>query len=464
MAQIAACSSGRSSATKTPRRRPPVGLLVGQLAAQLRRWAPQPLLGIILATMGLASLVGAWTTAAAAQAALTWPTAALAGPLTAAAVVAQLHPIHVTRGVKLSALTITLYLLAALTAPAAAAGAAAVAVLIGEVLQRREKGQLRSDIAATVGRTSCIVLLASLVAHATLPPLVPGALARLPLALAAGVLFAGDTLTVALELGAITGEHPFQLARAISREGGVAEGTQYLVGLLGALAAREAAWALAILALPVVLLHGVLKRGLEMQGQTRTLLEHVADTVDLRDPYTGGHSRRVTAVTAAILEAMSISGPEAALITAAARVHDIGKMAIPDGILNKEGRLTADERRTMESHAARGASFLARYPDFHRGIDVVRHHHERIDGQGYPDGLRGEQIPFGARVIAVADSFDAMTSDRPYRAALSAEQATAMLRAGRGAQWDERIVDAFVERVVPRLERERASSAGARAE
>ncbi len=99
----------------------------------------------------------------------------------------------------------------------------------------------------------------------------------------------------------------------------------------------------------------------------------------------------------------------------------------------------------------RGAEFLARYPDFRRGIKIVLHHHERIDGAGYPGGLRGDDIPYGSRVIAVADSFDAMTSDRPYRGGMSIATATEVLAQGRGTQWDSTIVDAFISQVLPVL-------------
>jgi len=142
-----------------------------------------------------------------------------------------------------------------------------------------------------------------------------------------------------------------------------------------------------------------------------------------------------------------LHGPEVDLILAAARVHDIGKIGVPDAILNKAGRLTEEERATMEQHPVRGAALLQRYRDFVRGVAVVRHHHERWDGTGYPDGLAGMDIPFGARVIAVADSYDAMTSDRPYRTGMPIPKAAAILREGRGAQWDATIVDAFLRTI-----------------
>jgi HD-GYP domain-containing protein (c-di-GMP phosphodiesterase class II) len=301
-------------------------------------------------------------------------------------------------------------------------------------------------MASTVGRTAVAVWLGALTAQQFSWPL------GLPIVSAAALLFALDTLTVSLEIGAITGDRPFRVARHVLREGGAAEATLYVIGMVGALAGEREAWSIALLLLPAVLLRRLLKRGLEVQEQTRTLLEHMADAVDLRDAYTGGHSRRVTEYTAAILQAMSVRGPEAELITAAARVHDIGKIAIPDRILNKPDRLSDDERAVMESHPRQGADFLARYPDFRRGIDIVLYHHERVDGKGYPAGLLGNDIPFGARVIAVADSYDAMTSDRPYRKGMLVSGATRILIEGRGSQWEAAIVDAFVEQVIPTLE------------
>ena len=191
----------------------------------------------------------------------------------------------------------------------------------------------------------------------------------------------------------------------------------------------------------------------EMHASTRFILESMADTVDLRDPYTGGHSRRVAEQVAAVLRTVQVIGPEVDLILSAARIHDIGKIGVPDYILNKTGRLTADERAVMETHADRGAELLMRYPDFARGAAIVRHHHEHWDGNGYPHHLKGTAIPFGARVIAVVDAYDAMTTERPYRKAMSVDRAVAILRQGRGSQWDPQIVDAFLRTIGEQLER-----------
>jgi HD-GYP domain-containing protein (c-di-GMP phosphodiesterase class II) len=145
-------------------------------------------------------------------------------------------------------------------------------------------------------------------------------------------------------------------------------------------------------------------------------------------------------------------GAEVDLIISAARVHDIGKIGVPDHILNKPGPLTPEERAIMETHPVLGADLLLRYPDFMRGVDIVRHHHESWNGTGYPSKLAGYAIPFGARVIAVADSYDAMTSDRPYRRGMTPARAAQILREGRGKQWDTSIVDAFLESIADLLE------------
>ena len=149
---------------------------------------------------------------------------------------------------------------------------------------------------------------------------------------------------------------------------------------------------------------------------------------------------------------MRIAGPEATLIEIAARLHDIGKIGIPDSILMKPGRLSSDETALMQTHSQKGADLISKYKDFARGALIVKHHHERWDGHGYPARLKGPEIPFGARVIAVADSFDAMTSDRPYREALSQRHAIQTLLEGRGKQWDPNIVNALVDMIGDRLD------------
>jgi HD-GYP domain-containing protein (c-di-GMP phosphodiesterase class II) len=289
-----------------------------------------------------------------------------------------------------------------------------------------------------------IVLIAASVVH------VGGDVLPQPLALiaAAMVLASLDALTLPLVLAPMSRDRPLRVLVATVSVTWQAETVQYLVGLLGAIAASRYLWTLLLLVVPCALVYSAFRTLKEMHENTRHLLEAMADAVDLRDAYTGGHSRRVTEYSAAILRELGLKGPEVTLILAAARVHDIGKIGVPDAVLHKAERLTDEERAVMELHPVDGANLLKRYTDFRRGVETVLHHHERWDGAGYPSRLTGMNIPFGARVIAVADSFDAMTSDRPYRRGMAKEQAAAILHTGRGTQWDAAIVDAFL-RAIP---------------
>src|SRR5712675_1386329 len=146
-------------------------------------------------------------------------------------------------------------------------------------------------------------------------------------------------------------------------------------------------------------------------------LEALGDALDLKDAETEGHSRRVTAFTIAIARAMGISGDQIRIIARGAFLHDIGKMAIPDAILRKPGALTEAETEIMREHCYRGYQMLRKIPFLAEAADIVYSHQEKFDGSGYPRNLKGEQITLGARIFAVADTLDAITSDRPYRAA-----------------------------------------------
>jgi HD-GYP domain-containing protein (c-di-GMP phosphodiesterase class II) len=171
----------------------------------------------------------------------------------------------------------------------------------------------------------------------------------------------------------------------------------------------------------------------------------MTDILEMRDTYTAFHSDRVALYAHAILLCMpSISARDAATIQRAARIHDIGKVAVRDAVLLKPGPLDQDERRAIESHSSIGADLIARMHAYRDCIDIIRHHHERWDGGGYPSRLVGDRIPIGARVIAVADSFDAMTTDRPYRQALSFEAAVEEVRKNAGIQFDPDVASAFL--------------------
>lgn len=173
-------------------------------------------------------------------------------------------------------------------------------------------------------------------------------------------------------------------------------------------------------------------------------LEALGDALDLKDAETEGHSKRVTAFTIAIARAMELPQERVRVIARGAFLHDVGKMAIPDAILRKPGRLSAEEQAIMREHASLGYQMLRKIPFLQEAADIVYSHQERYDGSGYPRGLRGDQIPLGARIFAVADTFDAMTSDRPYRAAQSISSGRREIERNSGKQFDPEVVRVFL--------------------
>jgi putative nucleotidyltransferase with HDIG domain len=166
-------------------------------------------------------------------------------------------------------------------------------------------------------------------------------------------------------------------------------------------------------------------------------------TLDARDRYTAGHSAAVAIYARDIATRMELSQDQVKLAHLCGLVHDIGKIGLPPGLLEKAGALTLEERRQMEEHSVIGERILAKVDDYAEIATIVRHHHERIDGQGYPDGLSGDDIPLLARIIAVADAYNAMTSDRPYRDAMPSRVARLRLAQAVEGQFDTSVVAAF---------------------
>ncbi len=172
--------------------------------------------------------------------------------------------------------------------------------------------------------------------------------------------------------------------------------------------------------------------------------------IDARDPYTHGHATRVAVLSIKMGKALGLSKKELEDLEVACLFHDVGKMRTPDHLLFKEGRLDRDEHHEIMRHTEDGAQILSKAAFLHKYIPAVRHHHEWFNGDGYPDGLSGDEIPLHAAIISVADAFDAMTSMRPYRASLSQEDAIREIVRCSGTQFDPRLVDVFI-RIVKRL-------------
>lgn len=219
----------------------------------------------------------------------------------------------------------------------------------------------------------------------------------------------------------------------------------YALGVLAAAAAQIQPWTIVLFIVPLGLVLLALRETTRLRDRTRSAIIELADLIDRRDPYTFGHSQRVAEHAQKVARKLRLPPERVELITEAARMHDIGKISTPEHILKKPGPLNASEWAEMRKHCEQGHRFLATLPDFSEGAELVLSHHERVDGTGYPRQLRGFDLAIEASIIGVCDAYDAMTSDRVYRPALSPERVLAELRAGRGTQWHEKAADALLE-------------------
>ena len=200
-----------------------------------------------------------------------------------------------------------------------------------------------------------------------------------------------------------------------------------------------------VLAVPLLGLRQIYKVNWQLERTNRELLELMVAAIEARDPYTSGHSRRVAEKARIISRAVGLREKEIERIVAAALLHDVGKIHEVFGpILSKPGRLTPEEQVIMRTHPIKSAELAGTVTQLRDVVPLIRHHHENWDGTGYPDGLREEGIPLGSRIIMFADTIDAMTTDRPYRAALDATSVRKELLRFRGSQFDPQICDALL--------------------
>lgn len=202
---------------------------------------------------------------------------------------------------------------------------------------------------------------------------------------------------------------------------------------------------LALVVAPLLFLRHTYFVNLQLQATNRELLDLMVKAIEARDPYTSGHSQRVAELARTLAREVGLSFEQAEEISTAALLHDVGKIYDEFApVLRKEGSLSADERVLMQTHVERSAELVGTISNLRGRIErYVRHHHERYDGSGYPDGLTGPSIPVGARIIMIADTTDAMTTDRPYRSALSFDEVIVELRHCSGTQFDPALVDSF---------------------
>ena len=181
-----------------------------------------------------------------------------------------------------------------------------------------------------------------------------------------------------------------------------------------------------------------------MQKVYLDTIRALAAAIDAKDPYTKGHSERVSKNAVALAQQMKLPDREIENIEYSALLHDIGKIGIEDKILRKDDKLTFDEYMKIKQHTIMGANIIEPVDFLKHSYRAIYHHHERFNGNGYPDGIKDEEIPLPARIIAVADAFDAMGSDRPYRKRLSQEEIIAELKKESGKQFDPEVVKAFL--------------------
>lgn len=181
-------------------------------------------------------------------------------------------------------------------------------------------------------------------------------------------------------------------------------------------------------------------------------LSSLVQTIEAKDAYVSNHSRNVSKIAESLAGALELPEVEVQEITCAALLHDIGKIGVPDAIINKPGKLTAEEFGVIEQHPVTGDRIVEPLDGSEVLRPPVRHHHEHWDGSGYPDGLHGEEIPLSARIIQIADVFEALTSERSYRSKMSIEQAVNILRKEAGTVLDPRLVDTFISKVLPRVQ------------
>ena len=375
------------------------------------------------------------------------------GMLVALGAVAERFTLHLTHKTAVNTANVA-YLAMVFALPLHLAPLVAlVAALLGQASRRRsdplEVAFNAAQIALSIG--------AAAVAYASLTPLTTGpdvgGVGGIGALLLTAVAYQGaGSLLVAGAVG-------LQLGTSVRRTwmGTLTEGltVEMILGALAVVAAvllRDAPALLPVLALPILVLHRALQELVRLRLDTHAALAELVEVVELRDPYTAGHSRRVAELAHGVALELGMTYEEADLIESAGRVHDLGKVAVDPAVLLKPGALTAEEFDEMKRHPALSGQVIAHFAAYGDGWLLVRHHHERWDGKGYPDGLAAEAIPLGARILAVADTFDALTSARPYRQPRTADFALGVLREGAGSQWDPRAVDALVAVVTARAE------------
>jgi HD-GYP domain-containing protein (c-di-GMP phosphodiesterase class II) len=376
--------------------------------------------------------------------------------LLAMASAASVWPLHLSTKVKITVDDMPTFAAAlVLPAPFAMLVAGGGTLLGSRFRNTRQRWYNRSFNAATATLSTGA---AALVYHVLGGPTPPEISAALAIVAAGAAKYLMQTLLVDGVVALQLKRRPLENWWELHRRDVPYESTLYVLGALAAVTVGDEPVALILFSIPMAAMLIALRETARVREQTRNAILELADLIDLRDPYTHGHSQRVAALAERLARRMKLEGTQVALIRDAARVHDIGKIGTNDIVLMKKGPLDDAERAEMQRHVEIGHRLLKHIPEFFEGAELVLSHHERHDGKGYPRGLGGDELPLEVSVISVADSYDAMTTDRPYRRGLPWDAVRAELVRGRGTQWRERPVDEFVAMIDEERARSRASA------
>jgi putative nucleotidyltransferase with HDIG domain len=364
--------------------------------------------------------------------------------LAVAGMLALAFPLQINLSTKMSVAS-AVFFAAAILLPVSQAATLVALLQVAEVCRAatrrlratREKPPLRAIGLSIVFNGGQAYL--SLIAAGAVLVLVGGLLGLLAAAVAMYAINLG-LVSVAVALG--TSRNPLTTILGTQRALGLQSAVLYALGAVAGLATERYPLLLLFCIVPAVLVYHSLHQRVEMRHEAMQAMERMATEVDRRDPYTFNHSQRVAIYCHAIARRLGLSGSEIELLSVAAKVHDIGKIRIPDSILLKPAKLTDEERRVMETHPRLGFDILRALSEYEKVLDLVLTHHERYDGRGYPNGTVGRRLLLIAQIIPVADSLDAMTTARAYRPARSWDAALEELRRGAGSQWNPQVVEA----------------------
>jgi putative nucleotidyltransferase with HDIG domain len=259
------------------------------------------------------------------------------------------------------------------------------------------------------------------------------------------VYFIADTVPLTLLLASLDGR-PFQVAYISNYAGVVVElvGIEFF-GLIFYLVWDQSPWLSLLFVVPAVILRQAYFQVERLRNDSVRALAAISDVIENRDELTHHHTQSVSNYARRVAERLRLSPDEIWQVTVAGQLHDLGKIAVRDDILFKPAKLSDEEMAIMRKHCGVGFDILRQFSNLEPVARLVRAHHERYDGAGYPDGLAGTQLPIGAAIVAVADAFDAMRSDRPYRKAMPLERALEVLRQGLGSQWHPIVGATFIQ-------------------